>query len=122
MGDDFEYEAAESWFTNLDALINFLRANPEDYGEINAFYSTPAEYIKAVKAEGIPDITTKHGDFYPYADNADSYWTGYFTSRPAFKGYDTGNRILSPSLDKHWMYLMGVGKETSRRIFGVTTK
>jgi hypothetical protein len=26
------------------------------------------------------------GDFFPYADNADSYWTGYFSSRSQLKG------------------------------------
>ena len=26
-------------------------------------------------------------DFFPYADNKDGFWTGYFTSRPALKRY-----------------------------------
>lgn len=29
----------------------------------------------------------KTDDFMPYGDNEHSYWTGYFTSRPAFKGF-----------------------------------
>jgi len=27
----------------------------------------------------------KKDDFFPYANNPYSYWTGYFTSRPAIK-------------------------------------
>jgi hypothetical protein len=29
----------------------------------------------------------KTDDFFPYADNAHSFWTGYFTSRVALKGF-----------------------------------
>jgi len=29
----------------------------------------------------------KYDDFFPYADFPHAFWTGYFTSRPAFKGY-----------------------------------
>ena len=43
-------------------------------------YSTIYDYVNAVKAE---DITwpTKYDDMFPYADNPDQYWSGYFTSR-----------------------------------------
>lgn len=29
----------------------------------------------------------KQDDFFPYAMKMHGYWTGYFTSRPTFKGY-----------------------------------
>jgi len=39
--------------------------------------------------------TTKTDDFFPYADETHSYWTGYFTSRPALKRYERhSNNIL----------------------------
>ena len=51
---------------------------------MNVFYSTPSNYVDEVKYIGI-DLKTD--DFFPYADCPDCYWTGYFTSRPALKGY-----------------------------------
>ena len=37
----------------------------------------------------------KLDDFFPYASDPHAYWTGYFTSRPAFKGMIRyGNNIL----------------------------
>ncbi|KAK8617187.1 hypothetical protein V6N13_117153 [Hibiscus sabdariffa] len=39
-------------------------------GRVNALYSTPSIYTDA-----------------KYADKPYAYWTGYFTSRPAFEGY-----------------------------------
>eukprot|EP01018_Ginkgo_biloba_P016201 Gb_02112 [translate_table: standard] len=55
-------------------------------GRVNALYSTPSIYTDAKHAanEAWP---LKTGDFFPYADYENAYWTGYFTSRPALKGY-----------------------------------
>lgn len=43
-------------------------------------------YIDAIAAENI-EWPTKYDDLFPYADNEDSYWTGYFSSRANDKGY-----------------------------------
>eukprot|EP01018_Ginkgo_biloba_P017376 Gb_01737 [translate_table: standard] len=55
-------------------------------GRVNALYSTPSIYTDAIHAvnEAWP---VKVDDFFPYADSENAYWTGYFTSRPAVKGY-----------------------------------
>ena len=38
----------------------------------------PVSYLRALKND----------DFFPYADDAHDFWTGYFTSRPALKRYE----------------------------------
>ena len=55
-------------------------------GSVNAFYSTPTRYLDALHNTGLTwDLKTD--DFFPYADCPYCYWTGYFTSRVALKGY-----------------------------------
>ena len=60
--------------------------SPKQDGRVHAFYSTPSRYIDAVHAAN-KTWTLKTDDFFPYADGSHAYWTGYFTSRPALKGY-----------------------------------
>lgn len=50
----------------------------------NLFYSTPSCYVKALNDAGLT-WPAKTDDFFPYGSDAHSYWTGYFTSRPALK-------------------------------------
>ncbi|KAL6905806.1 hypothetical protein ACP4OV_003407 [Aristida adscensionis] len=82
MGDDFNYQYAESWFRNMDKLIHHVNKD----GQVHALYSTPSIYTDAKHAlnESWP---LKYDDYFPYADSANAYWTGYFTSRPTFKRY-----------------------------------
>lgn len=54
--------------------------------KINLIYSTPSCYLKEVNNAGI-SLEVKRDDFFPYASNKHSFWTGYFTSRPALKFY-----------------------------------
>lgn len=49
-------------------------------------YSTPGNYIKAIQAEKAK-YPKKVDDFFPYADGDNAYWTGFYTSRVAIKGY-----------------------------------
>jgi lysosomal alpha-mannosidase len=61
---------------------------------VNVFYSTPSCYLYALN-QADRTWTSKTDDFFPYASRPHEYWTGYFTSRAALKGYERhSNNIL----------------------------
>ncbi|GLV45786.1 Lysosomal alpha-mannosidase II [Carabus blaptoides fortunei] len=91
MGGDFHYQDAMSYFINMDRLIKAVR-NLNTNTRI--FYSTPSCYLKAVHAENLK-WSVKTDDFFPYASDPHSYWSGYFTSRPTSKRFERlGNNFL----------------------------
>eukprot|EP01116_Phalansterium_solitarium_P016189 TRINITY_DN3707_c0_g1_i2.p1 TRINITY_DN3707_c0_g1~~TRINITY_DN3707_c0_g1_i2.p1 ORF type:complete len:1008 (-),score=377.81 TRINITY_DN3707_c0_g1_i2:183-3206(-) len=84
-GDDFRFQNATTQFTHMEELM--LEINDNGYG-IELVYSTPSRYFAAVKEVIQRDqlqLPTYTGDFHPYADKRDDYWTGFYTSRPAMK-------------------------------------
>ena len=82
VGDDFAFNESDITFRNLDLLIE--RINSNDSYNLELFYSTPNKYMKRIK-EIQSLYTIKTDDFMPYADNKHSFWTGFFSSRPATK-------------------------------------
>ncbi|CAI5481216.1 unnamed protein product [Closterium sp. Yama58-4] len=82
MGKDFAYSNAIMWFKNMDKLIHYVNLD----GRVNALYSTPSIYLDA-KQQADETWPVKTGDFFPYADAPHAYWTGFYSSRPAFKRY-----------------------------------
>ncbi|KAI2808070.1 carbohydrate binding [Blomia tropicalis] len=91
MGTDFQYQDAHIYFKNMDKLIKYVNENST---EVNIFYSTPSCYAKSLKDSG-KTFTAKNDDYFPYASDPHSYWTGYFTSRPAIKRFErVGNNYL----------------------------
>ncbi|XP_028998395.1 LOW QUALITY PROTEIN: lysosomal alpha-mannosidase [Betta splendens] len=87
MGSDFQYENANLWYKNLDKLIHYVNAQQANGSKVNVLYSTPSCYLQELHRANLT-WTLKRDDFFPYADNAHDFWTGYFTSRPALKRYE----------------------------------
>ncbi|XP_073978683.1 lysosomal alpha-mannosidase-like isoform X2 [Rhodnius prolixus] len=94
MGNDFNYQYAGMNYKNMDKLIKYINEY-EFYGsKFHAFYSTPSCYLKAVNEAGVR-LPTKSDDFFPYSSDPESFWTGYFTSRPTHKRFERmGNNFL----------------------------
>lgn len=78
-----------------DFLYNFFRyTNQRNGSAVNVIYSTPSCYLKAVNDKKL-QWPTKNDDFFPYASDPHSYWTGYFSSRPTSKYFERmGNNFL----------------------------
>lgn len=104
MGEDFQYQAAHSWFMNLDKLIQYINSNQEKYN-INIFYSTPGCYHRALMATKTfwPEKTD---DFLPYASDPHSYWTGYYTSRPSSKLFMRQGELWSQVFYPFYIFLV----------------
>jgi alpha-mannosidase II len=90
-GDDFKYMNAENQFSSIDEYIAMFDKDPEKFG-IRLIYSTPQTYFEALARENLK-WPTYDGDFFPYADNKDSYWTGYFSTRPTMKRFSRQNEF-----------------------------
>lgn len=91
-GNDFTFSQSRRWFDNIDKLIRHVNARTAQRlgtsKPINVIYSTPACYLYALnQVSNINNVEweTKFDDFFPYADEPNRFWTGYFTSRPALK-------------------------------------
>ncbi|OQR99199.1 lysosomal alpha-mannosidase [Achlya hypogyna] len=83
MGLDMTYINGIKWYKNLDKLIHYV--NQE--GRLNVFYSTLGAYTDLKLQDKTQVWSVKTDDFFPYADNENAYWSGFFSSRPALKRF-----------------------------------
>jgi lysosomal alpha-mannosidase len=97
-GCDFSYRNRTFNFKNLERIMDYFSKNAE-FEDVRLIYSTPSTYFKVVKEIQSKWPVYENQDFFPYAENPFSYWTGYFSSRPYLKGMvrDAGNFLLSSS-------------------------
>lgn len=74
------------WDTQLcGGHQTLLFQSMQGHHNVTVHYSTPSCYTKALHDSAV-QWDTKDADYFPYASGNHTYWTGYFTSRPTFKG------------------------------------
>ena len=83
-GEDFAFNEADINYENIEMIMKYVNNNMK--GKMKMVYSTPTQYFDSVLKSGVKFDKHSNYDFFPYADNAHCYWTGYFTSRANLKG------------------------------------
>jgi len=76
---------ASKQFDNMDKIIKDI--NERETG-VTVRYSSLSEYFAAVHSSAAQTslrFPLWSRDFFPYADNADGHWTGFYSSRPMLK-------------------------------------
>ena len=95
-GCDFTHRVKFNNFLNVEKLMQVMA---ERHPDMKLIYSTPSKYFDTVLSQNKDWSVYNNQDFFPYADNEYSYWTGYFTSRPYLKGMvrEAGNYLANSS-------------------------
>ena len=83
-GEDFAFNEADINYENIEMIMDYVNKNMK--GKMKMIYSTPTQYFDSVLKSGVKFEKHSNYDFFPYADNAHCYWTGYFSSRANLKG------------------------------------
>ena len=89
----------EGYFAYVEGLIDAL--NADTAGRFNASFSSPAAYVRA-KLDTVGALPAYAIDFLPYNNDERNngtlaeheYWSGFFSSRTAFKGFVRASSAL----------------------------
>jgi len=96
LGDDFRYDHNIEWdqqFRNYMRLFNHM--NSKTAWNVHARFGTVKDYFSEVKRamvklgkheQSASEFLSLTGDFFPYTDQNDEFWTGYYSTRPFAKG------------------------------------
>lgn len=84
---DFRFQNANLQFDNMDKLLDFLNSNHARYN-VSIKWSSLSDYFSTIDSLYPASYWPVRGedDFLPYDDNDESWWTGFYTSRPQLKG------------------------------------
>lgn len=80
-GCDFTFRDANRFFGNLTMVRDYINQRSNEFN-MNIKFATLSEYFEALSSANPRLPLVQNTDFYPYADNDNSYWTGYFISYP----------------------------------------
>ena len=125
LGEDFTYVRAAEWdnlYKNYEKLINYI--NGKNEWKMNIKFGNLTEYFNHVKKIAHEKVSqsgsstldspelfpTISGDFYPYTEKNQEYWTGYYTTRPLNKRFSREIESLVHATDAFNVMLYSIFK------------
>jgi lysosomal alpha-mannosidase len=81
-GCDFAFQNAAQNYQEMEKVINYV--NKHNKFNMKVMMSTPGRYVDALKATNTV-WPVYYNDMFPYSDEKNDYWSGYFSSRPSSK-------------------------------------
>lgn len=119
LGEDFSYSQKGDWdriYKNYEMLINYINAKPD--WKMKVKFGTLAEYFESIRqdqklrssADG-SHFPVMSGDFFPYSDYKNDYWTGYYTTRPFNKRFSRELQSLIRTADIFHSYAYAYCKQ-----------
>ncbi|XP_045199322.2 alpha-mannosidase 2x-like [Mercenaria mercenaria] len=90
LGEDNSYSTTQSWadtYENYGKLMTYINSKSEwkmkiKFGTIKDYFENIRKEEKTKLQSAFPVLS---GDFFPYSEKENDYWTGYFTTRPWIK-------------------------------------
>jgi len=122
LGDDFRYDREIEWdqqFKNYMRLFNHMNSKAE--WNVHARFGTVKDYFEEVKIamaklgerdKSASKFLSLTGDFFPYTDHNNEFWTGYFSTRPFTKGLCRDLEVYLRSAEI--LHSLAVGLDTNR--------
>ena len=105
IGDDFRYDRQLEWdrvYSNYEKLMHHMN-NKEEWN-LDVRWGTLKDFFELVRLEekkhtkvNLPILS---GDFFPYSDRYQEYWSGYFTTRPFDKYFSRDLQFLISAADQ----------------------
>ncbi|EEC04507.1 lysosomal alpha-mannosidase, putative [Ixodes scapularis] len=95
IGGDLSFQNAQNWFNQVDSAIRMVNNSRKKGRRVRMFYSTPLCYLASLHAAN-QSWPVFRGDLFPYADNPNRAWTGFYTNNPnrAWTGFYTSRPNL----------------------------
>ena len=119
LGEDFSYTQPGDWdriYKNYEMLISYINAKKE--WKMTVKFGTLAEYFESIRqdqklktAVDGSRFPVLSGDFFPYSDYRNDYWTGYYTTRPFNKQFSREIQSLIRTADIFHSYAYSYCKQ-----------
>jgi len=92
LGEDFSFVTPRDFdliYTNYKKLFEYMNNKKEwkmdiKFGTLSKYFARMTHYHNNNTGYEFPSLS---GDFFPYSDYQNDYWTGYFTTRPFVKRF-----------------------------------